>query len=120
MVGACAPSMSGATDSTRAFSSPVHRHQYKSRDLSRAAGSRYSRHLSSREHEPDSIDSVHLAPETGVETAIVRFDRSAKHVLDDEGLGHRIYALETPLRPGESLQLDFAVRFKPRGFRNRA
>jgi ABC-2 type transport system permease protein len=68
---------------------------------------------------PDAIDSVHLATKSGVNTAVVRFDRPATNVLSDEELGHRIYALETPLRPGESLQLDFEVQFKPRGFRNR-
>ena len=68
---------------------------------------------------PDAIDSVHLATKSAVNTAVVRFDRPAKNVVSDEELGHRIYALETPLRPGESLQLDFEVQFKPRGFRNR-
>ena len=35
------------------------------------------------------------------------------------GLGHRIYALERPLQPGDSLRLDFEVHVEPRGFRNR-
>ena len=68
---------------------------------------------------PDAIDSVHLATKSAVNTMAVRFDRPAKNVLSDEEFGHRIYALETPLRPGESLQLDFEVHFKPRGFPNR-
>jgi hypothetical protein len=68
---------------------------------------------------PDAIDSVHLATKPVVNTTAVRFDRQAKNVLSDEEIGHRIYALETPLRPGESLQLDFEVHFKPRGFPNR-
>jgi ABC-type transport system involved in multi-copper enzyme maturation permease subunit len=68
---------------------------------------------------PDPIDSVHLATKSAVTTTVVRFDRPAKNVLSDEELGYRIYALETPLRPGQSLQLDFEVQFKLRGFRNR-
>jgi ABC-2 type transport system permease protein len=73
---------------------------------------------------PDAIDSVHLATKSAVNTSAVntravRFDRPARNVLSDEEFGHRIYALETPLRPGESLQLDFEVHFKPRGFPNR-
>jgi ABC-type transport system involved in multi-copper enzyme maturation permease subunit len=68
---------------------------------------------------PDGIDSVHLATRPSVDTMGVRFDRPAKTVLTDEEFGHRIYSLETPLRPGESLQLDFEVHFKPRGFPNR-
>ena len=68
---------------------------------------------------PDAIDSVHLDTKPAVQTTVVRVDRPAKNVLSDEKLGHRIYALETPLRPGESLQLGFEVQFKPRGFPNR-
>ncbi|MET0624305.1 MAG: M1 family aminopeptidase [Pyrinomonadaceae bacterium] len=63
-----------------------------------------------------TIDSVHLATALGVETRAVRFDRPARPELVDERLGHRIYVLETPLRPGDSLKLEFEVRFDPRGF----
>ncbi|MEE8147407.1 MAG: M1 family aminopeptidase, partial [Longimicrobiales bacterium] len=65
------------------------------------------------------IDSVHLATVSAVETVGVEFDRPAAIVLADEDLGHRIYALEEPLQPGDSLRLSFEVHFKPRGFRNR-
>jgi len=40
-------------------------------------------------------------------------------VLDDVKLGHRIFKLASPLRPGESMQLEYEVRFAPRGFGNR-
>lgn len=49
----------------------------------------------------------------------VGFDRPAKPVFSDAELGHQMYALETPLHAGESLQLDFEVHFRPRGFPNR-
>ena len=64
------------------------------------------------------IDSIHLATVPEVETGPVTFDRPAALVLADEELGHRIYALERPLHPGDSLRLEFAVRVAPRGFRN--
>jgi ABC-2 type transport system permease protein len=66
-----------------------------------------------------TIDSVHVATALGVETRAVGFDRPARPELVDEELGHRIYALETPLRPGDSLRLEFEVRFDPRGFPSR-
>ena len=67
----------------------------------------------------DAIDSIHVATKPAVDTMAVRFDRPARNVLSDEEFDHRIYALERPLRPGDSLQLGFEVHFKPRGFRNR-
>ncbi len=66
----------------------------------------------------EAIGAVHLATSSAVETKNIRFDRPAKDVLADAELGHSIYALETPLGPGESLRLDFEVCFKPRGFSN--
>ena len=65
----------------------------------------------------EAIDTVHLATASAVETGDVELDRPAERVLVDEELGHRIYALERPLPPGESLRLGFRVRFAPRGFR---
>lgn len=64
------------------------------------------------------IETIHLSPAPDVETAEVRFDRPATVRLSDEALGHRIYALAEPLRPGVSLQLHFEVRYAPRGFPN--
>ena len=62
-----------------------------------------------------AIDSLHIEPELGVETGPMKLDRPATLVLDDATLRHRIYALRTPLLPGDSLRLDFDVRFRPRG-----
>jgi ABC-type transport system involved in multi-copper enzyme maturation permease subunit len=63
-----------------------------------------------------TIDSVHVTTALDVETRAVGFDRPARPELVDEKLGHRIYVLETPLRPGDSLRLEFEVRYEPRGF----
>lgn len=68
-----------------------------------------------------AIDTVHVAMATadGVDTRSLRFDRPARRMLDDAVLGHRIYKLATPLQPGQSMQLEYQVRFEPRGFGNR-
>ncbi len=49
----------------------------------------------------------------------VTFDRPATLAVDDEEHGYRIYALERPLQPGDSLRLDFEVHVERRGFGNR-
>ena len=65
-----------------------------------------------------AIDSIHVTPVPGVETGAVTFDRPAARVVEDDELGHRIYALPNPLQPGDSLRLSFEVRSEPRGFGN--
>ncbi|WP_237144695.1 M1 aminopeptidase family protein [Pontibacter pamirensis] len=65
----------------------------------------------------EAIDSIHIATMPGIETEALAFDRPAARVLADEELHYRIYALKQPLQPGDSIQLDFQVRMKPRGFR---
>jgi len=64
-----------------------------------------------------AIDSIHVTTVPEVETGAITFDRPSAPVLTDEDLGHRIYALERPLQPGDSLRLDFQVRVEPHGFR---
>jgi ABC-2 type transport system permease protein len=64
-----------------------------------------------------AIDSIHLEPAFYVKTRVT-FDRPAKMVVNDERLGHSIYALDQPLGPGDSITLNFDVKYQPRGFRN--
>lgn len=64
------------------------------------------------------IDSIHLATALGIENHEIRFNRTARPALVDEELGHRIYVLEKPLSPGDSLRLNFHVRYNPQGFPN--
>jgi len=64
------------------------------------------------------IESVHLATSPQVNTRAVSFDRRIARVIKDKELGYRIYKLEQPLRPGETLQLNFVVHFQSHGFRN--
>ncbi len=66
-----------------------------------------------------AIDSIHLATVSDVETVGVEFDRPATLALADEDLGHRIYALEELLEPGDSLGLSFEVDVALRDFSNR-
>ena len=65
-----------------------------------------------------AIDSIHVTTVPGVETGAVSVDRPASPVLVDDDLGYRIYALEKPLQPGDSLHLNFEVHIAPHGFRN--
>lgn len=84
----------------------------------RAAGIRGSYRLVNGGARP--IDSIHLTTATGgVETRAVTFDRTAALVVDDEAHGYRIYALERPLAPGDTLRLDFEVHVERRGFGHR-
>jgi ABC-2 type transport system permease protein len=65
------------------------------------------------------IRAVHLSTaEQQVETRAVSLDRPLARTLEDETLGYRIYDLEQPLEPGDSLRLTFEVSYRPRGFRN--
>jgi ABC-type transport system involved in multi-copper enzyme maturation permease subunit len=82
----------------------------------RAATIRGSFRLVNRSGKP--IDSVHLEPAFYVDTR-VGFDRPWTVVVEDRDLGHSIYSLNEPLQPGDSVTLNFDVRFERRGFRNR-
>jgi ABC-2 type transport system permease protein len=63
------------------------------------------------------IDTIHLATVPEVRTTGVAFGRPAARVLSDDDLGHHVYALREPLRPGDSLTMGFAVLREARGFR---
>ncbi len=83
---------------------------------SRAAELRGTFHFVNRTARP--IDSLHVMVNTGVETRVVSFDRPARAALDDSTVGYRIYLLERPIAPGDSLVMTFDVGVHPRGFRN--
>ena len=65
-----------------------------------------------------AIDSLHLANAADVATRNVRFDRRTANVATDSVFRHAIFVLETPLQPGDSLEMSFHVQFDPRGFPN--
>lgn len=69
-------------------------------------------------HAATPIDTIHVAAlNTGVTTGEISFDRSAKLVVNDSVLGHRMYKLEQPLRPGDSTTLAFESHSQSKGFR---
>jgi ABC-type transport system involved in multi-copper enzyme maturation permease subunit len=66
------------------------------------------------------IDTVIVTTIEDVETGALRFDRPATMTKADDEFGHRVYVLARPLQPGDSLQLQFEVRYAPHGFTNGA
>jgi ABC-2 type transport system permease protein len=72
--------------------------------------------LVNREDQP--IDSLHVLSSAAVDTRAVRFDRGVRLVVDDSSLKYRIYALERPLAPGDSIAMSFRLVQRPRGFQN--
>lgn len=74
-------------------------------------------HLVNRAQVP--IREIHLNLASEVVTDSLSFDRAAERRVRDEKFRYRIYTLEKPLLPGDSLQLSFRLRFDSRGFSNR-
>ena len=112
-----APSTSGATGSTQVPQPRLTRPTCTSRSIP-AAGGGDPRHLPPREPQRGGHRLHPRGHSLGSPDRSRRLRPACEPVLADEDLGHRIYALEQPLRPGESLRLDFEVHFKPKGFRN--
>jgi ABC-type transport system involved in multi-copper enzyme maturation permease subunit len=71
-------------------------------------------HLVNRTDLP--LDTLHVAISLDVETRAIELDRPASAALLDDDLGHRVYVLDDPLQPGDSLRLEWQVRHVPRGF----
>ena len=80
----------------------------------RAADIRGTYRLVNRTGRP--IDTLHVAVSLEARTSGLDFGRPARAALLDDTLGHRIYVLEAPLQPGDSLQMRWQVRYHPRGF----
>jgi ABC-2 type transport system permease protein len=74
--------------------------------------------LVNRTRRPIGTIHVAVAPaaSSDVETGAIGFDRPARATILDDPLGHRVYVLDKPLQPGESLRLTWQVRYAPRGF----
>jgi hypothetical protein len=65
-----------------------------------------------------AIASVHVSAPPTVATGAMTLDRPATLVLADGRLGYHVFALGAPLRPGDTLRLDWVVRVGTRGFTN--
>ena len=64
------------------------------------------------------IDSVHVVMPSTLDVRRMEFDRAASPVVEDGRRGYRIFALDRPLAPGDSMRLEFAVASEVRGFAN--
>lgn len=62
------------------------------------------------------LDTLHVATSRHVETVALQLDRPATPAVIDDALGHRVYVLDAPLQPGDSVALTWEVRYMPRGF----
>jgi ABC-2 type transport system permease protein len=66
------------------------------------------------------IDSIHVSTPTGsVVTRSVTLDKANSLVLEDDEHRYRIYALQSPLKPGDSVTLNFTIESDQVGFRNK-
>ena len=65
-----------------------------------------------------AIDTLHVVVSPDVETSGIVFDRPSRLTVDDRDFGYRIYTLARPVRPGQSVRMDFRVAYAPRGFTN--
>jgi ABC-2 type transport system permease protein len=68
-------------------------------------------------HSDQSIDAIHVTDAREVADNI-RFDRPFHLSMSDKKHFYAIYALDQPLKPGESLRMDFRVSYSARGFRD--
>lgn len=67
-----------------------------------------------------AIDTIHMLTHPEVETRATSFDEEPARLAEaDRESGHQIYRLARPLRPGETVRMNFEVHFAPRGFPNR-
>ncbi|MDQ3310336.1 MAG: ABC transporter permease, partial [Gemmatimonadota bacterium] len=64
------------------------------------------------------VDSVHVQLPRDTEIRRLAFSRGHRQVLEDPELGYRIFALDDPLQPGDSLTLEFDLAYLNRGFEN--
>jgi ABC-2 type transport system permease protein len=64
------------------------------------------------------IDTLHVLLNWDIDTRSIAFNSPARAVVNDSAQSYRLYALERPLVPGDSIAMTFEVAFRPRGFRN--
>ncbi|MEJ8755548.1 ABC transporter permease [Pontibacter sp. H259] len=62
------------------------------------------------------IDSIHFGSMSGIAPAEIIFNKPAVRVVADEKLSHYIYVLKEALQPGDSIQLNFVVRYEQQRF----
>ncbi|MBL8152321.1 MAG: hypothetical protein JNN15_20540, partial [Blastocatellia bacterium] len=63
------------------------------------------------------IDHIHIVQNRDMEE-IFNFNREVKKELEDKKLNYTIYKLASPLKPGETCNLDFELSYSAKGFKN--
>jgi ABC-2 type transport system permease protein len=81
-----------------------------------AADLRGSYRLENRTGAP--LDAVHVVLDADLEARALSLDRPSRPALTDGARGFRIFRLDRPLAPGDSVRLAFDLSFRPRGFPN--
>jgi hypothetical protein len=64
------------------------------------------------------IDTIFISTSPGVEHHKLNLSQPVKSQQVDEELDFRMYILEKPMLPGDSLQLAFHIHYNPKGFPN--
>lgn len=62
------------------------------------------------------VDSIHINYINDTKLEVTSFGRPFKLVLNDTLTGYRIYRLDTPLQPADSLEMEFSSRIETKGF----
>jgi hypothetical protein len=65
-----------------------------------------------------SIYTLHVLTSVEARTETLAFDRATTLAMDDSVMRYRIYSLDRPLVPGDTIVMTFGVAHRPRGFRN--
>ena len=65
------------------------------------------------------IDSIHVVVSDEVITSDITFDTKWALLIDDSLLNYHLYLLDDPLKPGDSIQMNFRLNYAPTGFSNR-
>jgi ABC-2 type transport system permease protein len=65
------------------------------------------------------IDSIHVIFSEEVITSSMTFSRKSTVLISDSLLGYRVYLLDEPLKPGDSIQMNFRLDYSAAGFSNR-
>lgn len=71
-----------------------------------------------RNNTASRIDTIHISTIPELETSEVIFDRTVETLLNDNDAGYRIYKLQKPIHPGETMRLEFDVHHQAQGFTN--
>lgn len=64
------------------------------------------------------IDYIHLSTMPSLSISEISFNKDATPFMNDTEIGYKIFSLQDPLEPGDSIQMNFKVHVDVRGFTN--